>query len=127
MTAMRLGLFALVITITLAILPGACARTTPVRHDPPRAGYQLHNPRAVGVLTVERWVPASSTEVSPAGMCECITVVYLEDRKVLTLGEPGDLTARTIEPVSGKDLTGDSMPEIVVSTWSGGAHCCYSS
>jgi hypothetical protein len=59
-------------------------------------------------------------------MCDCITLVYLGERKVLTLGEPGLQTATTIEATSGRDITGDSLPEIVVSTWSGGAHCCYS-
>jgi hypothetical protein len=80
----------------------------------------------VGGLTVERWVPVSSPEVSPAGMCECITLVYLGDRKVLTLGEPNLMTATSIEAASGRDITGDSLREVVVSTWSGGAHCCYS-
>jgi hypothetical protein len=59
-------------------------------------------------------------------MCECITLVYLGDRKLLMLGEPGAMTATTIDATSGTDITGDSQPEVVVSTWSGGAHCCYS-
>jgi hypothetical protein len=126
MAGMRPGLGALVATVALAMLLDACATTPPVRHDPPRAGYQLHDTRTVGGFTVERWVLASSPDVSPAGMCECITVVYLDDRRLLTLGEPGLPAATTIEPTSGQDLTGDSTPEIVASTWSGGAHCCYS-
>jgi hypothetical protein len=115
----------------LALLLAGCtalppATTPPARQEPPQTGYQLHDRRTAGALTVERWVPAASPEVSPAGMCECLTVVYLGERKVLTLGEPNLLSAMTVEAASGTDITGDSLPEIVVSTWSGGAHCCYS-
>ena len=127
MAGVRRGLGALLVTLAFVCLTAACASAPPsVHHEPPRAGYQLHDTRLAGALTIERWVPASNPEVSPAGMCECITVVYLDDRKLLTLGEPGQLAATTVEPTSGKDLTGDSQPEIVASTWSGGAHCCYS-
>jgi hypothetical protein len=97
----------------------------PAPHAAPQAGYQLHDTRMVGGLTVERWVATASPEVAPSGMCECITIVYLGERKVLTFGEPNAMTAATVEPISGTDITGDSQPEIVVSTWSGGAHCCY--
>jgi hypothetical protein len=112
----------------VALLLGACAtaKPAPQPHAAPRPGYQMHDTRTMGALTVERWVPSTSPEVSPAGMCECITLVYLGDRKVLTLGEPDLMTATTVEATSGTDITGDSVPEIVVSTWSGGAHCCYS-
>jgi hypothetical protein len=116
----------LLVTIVLAVAVAACASATPARRDPPREGYQLHDKREVGALTVERWVPTASPEVSPAGMCECITVVYLGDRKLLALGEPNEMTATSIDNVSGTDINGDARPEIVVSTWSGGAHCCYS-
>ena len=106
--------------------PAPAPAPVPARHEPPRDGYQLHDTRALGGLTVERWVAPASLEVSPSGMCDCITIVYLGERKVLTLGEPGAMTATTIDATSGTDITGDSQPDVVVSTWSGGAHCCYS-
>jgi hypothetical protein len=117
---------AVIVTSVLALVAAACATAPPARHVAPRDGYQLHDTREVGGLTVERWVPSTSPDVSPAGMCECITLVYLADRKLLTLGEPNLMTATSVDNISGTDITGDTRPELVVSTWSGGAHCCYS-
>ncbi len=65
-------------------------------------------------------------EVSPAGMCDCITVIYEGVRRVLTLGQAGALAAFTVTDLSGTDVNGDRFPDLVVSAWSGGAHCCYS-
>ena len=102
---------------------------TPARgqspREPPAGGYGLHDERTVGPFTVQRWVNSSSPEVSPAGMCECITVVYLGDRQVLSLGAPGEMTARQISDVTGQDVNRDRQPDLIVSDWSGGAHCCY--
>ena len=55
----------------------------------PGDGYVLYEERTVGVFTVQKWMSASSPEVSPAGMCECLTVVYQGDRRLATLGEAG--------------------------------------
>jgi hypothetical protein len=117
---------ALAATSIVALLLSGCVSMQPARHEPPRAGYQLHDTRTVGSLTVERWVPTAMPDVSPAGMCECITVIYANGRLLLTLGEPGLMTALSIDAVSGKDVNGDRQPDLVVSDWSGGAHCCYS-
>jgi hypothetical protein len=91
----------------------------------PRDGYGLHDERTVGPFTVQRWVLSASPEVSPAGMCDCITVVYAGDRRVLSLGAPGLMTALQVSDLSGRDITGDGRPDVIVSEWSGGAHCCY--
>jgi hypothetical protein len=31
-----------------------------------------------------------------------------------------------LDPLSGTDITGDGTPELIIETYSGGAHCCFS-
>ena len=95
--------------------------------EAPFDGYGLHDERTVGPFTYQRWVNSATPEISPAGMCDCVTIVYQGDRRVMTFGQPGTLTAFTVSDVSGTDINGDAQPDLVVSAWSGGAHCCYSS
>jgi hypothetical protein len=45
----------------------------------------------------------------------------------MTFGRPGTMTAFTASDLSGTDINADGFPDLVVSAWSGGAHCCYSS
>jgi len=89
----------------------------------PRKGFVFHDQRQVDRFVVQRWVSETSPEVSASGICECITVVYEGDRKILTLGpDEGSIDVAS----SGKDITGDGRAELVVRTNSGGAHCCES-
>jgi hypothetical protein len=52
-------------------------------------------------------------------------VVYQEDRHVLALGGPGQVSALSVGPPSGRDINGDGLLDLVVTDWSGGIHCCY--
>jgi hypothetical protein len=115
---------ALVIAL-LVLAPTAAFAQTP--RDIPHNGYGLHDERKVGSFTIQRWVNSAMPEVSPSGMCDCITVVYEGARRLITFGEPGALTAFTMSDASGRDINGDGIRDLVVSAWSGGAHCCYSS
>ena len=60
-------------------------------------------------------------------MCDCLTVVYVGSRHLITFGTPGTLAAYTLADLTGTDVNGDGLPDLVVFAWSGGAHCCYSS
>ena len=125
-TPLTSGLMRSALIATVALLAAACASVEPPVRVAPRENYSFHDTRTVGPFTVERWVARGSPEVSPAGMCECITVVHMGNRTLLTLGAPQEMTARAVDATSGRDINGDRLPDLVVSTWSGGAHCCYS-
>src|SRR4051812_32877042 len=66
----------------------------------PRPGVLFHDQQTTGTFQVQRWVDAANPEVSPSGMCDCVTVVYLGERKVLTI-DPGTIMSTTVETLSG--------------------------
>ena len=114
---------ALVVAILLLSATPARAQTP---REAPQDGYSLHDERSVGPFVIQRWVSVAMPEVSPSGMCDCLTVVYEAARRIATLGTAGTLSAYTMTALTGTDVNGDRFPDLVVSAWSGGAHCCYS-
>jgi hypothetical protein len=110
--------------IVMLSATSALAQTS---HETPHAGYALHDERTVGPFTVQRWIAAVSPAVPASGVCDCITVVYEGDRHVAEFGAAGTIAAYTVADLSGTDLNQDGYPDLVVSAWSGGPHCCYSS
>jgi hypothetical protein len=54
-------------------------------------------------------------------------VVYrlADDEQQYYLGQPGDAREKIPRVPNGADLTGDGRPNMIVTSWSGGAHCCY--
>ena len=89
---------ALAVAILLLSATSALAQTP---REVPQDGYGLHDERTVGPFTVQRWVNSNMPEVSPSGMCECITVVYEGERRVTTFGRAGTLSAFTTSDLSG--------------------------
>jgi hypothetical protein len=116
------SVFVVVAILFLSVTP-ALAQTP---REAPQDGYSLHDERSVGPFTIQRWVSMAMPEVSPSGMCDCLTLVYAGARRVMTFGSPGTLSAYTMTDLTGTDINGDGFPDVVVSAWSGGAHCCYS-
>jgi hypothetical protein len=104
--------------VLLFLAPLAGAQTPRV---PPVEGFILHDERAVDRFVVQRWVSAANPEVSPAGFCECMTVVYEGTRRLFTPALDAGITS--VSTVN--DVTGDRLAELVFSLHSGGAHCCY--
>lgn len=94
-------------------------------HTAPLPGYTLHDEQHRDRFLIQRWVSADAPEVSPAGVCDCIVTVHVGKRLVLQLGARGDVAAISIDEATGRDLDGDGHTDLVVSTWSGGVHCCY--
>ena len=113
----------LVVAILLLSATPALAQTP---REAPQEGYSLHDERSIGPFVIQRWVSAALPEVSPSGMCDCLTLVYAGDRRVATMGTAGTISAFTTSDLTGTDINGDGFPDLVVSAWSGGAHCCYS-
>lgn len=116
----RALLFVMLFVLSATPAPAQAPRQVP--HE----GYGLHDERTIGPFTVQRWVSGAMPEVSPAGMCDCITVVYEGGRRIMTFGVPGEVSAFTPNELSGTDINGDRLPDLIMSAWSGGAHCCYS-
>jgi hypothetical protein len=108
----------LLVLIFVGVAVPASAQTP---KTPPDKGFILHEEQSVDRFVVQRWVSEASPEVSPAGFCECMTTVYEGDRLILNLGLDAGITR---VQSSGADITGDGLRELVVTTNSGGAHCC---
>jgi hypothetical protein len=51
--------------------------------------------------------------------------VYREDGFKFNLGLVNDDIPEGALVKPGKDITGDGVPDLVISHWSGGAHCCF--
>ncbi len=117
---MTIARAALLLAVGCAWFAPAAGAQTP--QTPPDMGFRLHEQRAVDRFVVQRWVSEANPDVSPAGFCECITLVYEGNRQVLTLG----LDIGLVGVSSVGDLTGDRLAELVISNNSGGAHCCQS-
>jgi len=112
---------------SLSLLAGALLAACGAAGTPrvaPREELRFVDEATHGPFVVQRWVNESNPEVSPAGMCECVTVAYLGERSVVTVGD-GGIAARSIDPASGRDVNGDGDPDLIVTAWSGGAHCCF--
>ncbi len=102
---------------------GAAAATTATPKPPTSsiftdAAYELDQQRLIGPYAVRIWRNA-------AGNADSLGV----DR-ILTV-ERADLPPVKVEffqalgAETGRDLTGDGTPELVVKTFTGGAHCCF--
>jgi len=108
--------------IAAACLGFASAAGAQTPRVPPIEGFVLHDESAVDRFVVQRWVSQASPDVSPAGFCECVTVVYEGTRRLF----PPAVDAGITRVSTIADVTGDELAELVVTAHSGGAHCCES-
>lgn len=55
-----------------------------------------------------------------------VSKVYFFDKKIFDLKEEyTDYVVDILTNLSGKDITGNNIADLVIETYSGGAHCCY--
>jgi len=103
--------------------PGSTAEPSPVATEatdtpmPPPSTYVVQEERAIGSYTVQLW---RSTEGETG----------LGFDNVATISADGQVLARvdsaTTVDLSGTDLTGEGHPDVIIETYTGGAHCCFS-
>jgi hypothetical protein len=105
--------------VTAASAP---APTEPMLVPPPippasteSANYQLKEERLIDAYAI-RWWHDINNEI---GFKDVVTIE--------TGGKPSVRidSASAIEDLTGTDINGDGYPEVIVDTYSGGAHCCF--
>ena len=87
--------------------------------EPPEDGYLLEVERIIGDYTIRLW-GWQERFFGPRG------------RAVVIITGPSATTVEVdwafqIGPLSGTDITGEGNPDLIVTGYSGGAHCCFSS
>lgn len=89
--------------------------------------------RLTGSVTVRGYVFKNYEGINQDDDSACVRiyragkVVYRlikEDEKYY-LGQPGDARYKIPHIANGADLTGGGRPDMIVTSWSGGAHCCF--
>jgi hypothetical protein len=89
--------------------------------------------RQTGSAAVYGYVFKTYEAVNPDDDPACLRIyrngkiVYFlaaEEQKYF-LGQPADARFKIPHVPNGVDLTGNGRPDMIVTSWSGGAHCCY--
>jgi hypothetical protein len=88
---------------------------SPIPINPPGADYLLEEERLMGNYAIRFW----RNPDDPLGFD---ALVLIE-----TAGQPSIriLMASALNDLTGSDINGDGYPDVVVETYSGGAHCCF--
>jgi len=89
--------------------------------EPADQGYEIEYEQLIGAYTIRLW-RTSALDSGWRGM------------NVLTIAAPGKSTLEIdwpttqrafIRNLTGTDITGEGNPDLILTLWSGGAHCCY--
>lgn len=102
--------------VTAGPVPTAVVPTSQFFTD---AVYELADERLISGYAVRIWQNASPS-ADPLGF----------DR-LATIAQAGHLPVQVeffseLDPLTGSDITGDGTPDVIIKTYSGGAHCCFS-
>ncbi len=99
---------------TQGAIPTAAVPTSRFFTD---ARYELAEERLIGAHAVRIWHNAAKAD--SLGFDRLLTVARA--------GEPAIQIEffNNLDPLTGTDITGDGTPEVIVETYSGGAHCCF--
>jgi len=83
--------------------------------DPPGADYLLEEERLIDGYAIRFW----RNPDDPLGFD---SIVLIETAGQPTIRIP---MASALNDLTGDDINGDGYPDVVVETYSGGAHCCF--
>jgi hypothetical protein len=90
--------------------------------------------RLTGSATVHGYVFRTYEATDPDDNPGCVRiyrdgkVVYRlanDEGQQYDLGQPGNIRYKVPRVPNGIDLTGDGRPNMILTSWSGGAHCCF--
>jgi hypothetical protein len=90
---------------------------TPVSEFYNTAVYALENENTFGDVTVRFWRNSAPDAFS----FDSIVIIAASGEPPIQIEN-----VAAFDPLSGTDITGDGFPEVIVNTFSGGAHCCSS-
>ncbi len=78
-----------------------------------------------GNYVVTIWQP-SADSIGKVTIRQGLNIVFEESEigDYYYFGNNFDESLKEKDPHSGKDITGNKIPNLVISTWTGGAHCC---
>ena len=82
------------------------------------ARYQLADERLIAGYAVRIWRNAASASAGGFDQIATLAQTGVPLVQVEFFSE--------VDPLTGTDITGDGMPEAILRTYSGGAHCCFS-
>ncbi len=103
-------------TPTVAATPGPAV--PPVSQYFTDTTYTISTTQQIGSYTIRLWEPRGPVQKWPA-------------TKIVTIAAPGQPTEQIemvwqIDSLTGTDITQEGYPDAIVETYSGGAHCCFS-
>jgi hypothetical protein len=100
---------------TETVTPVPTSTTQPPDASPPETGYLLEEERLIGDYAIRIWRDPND---------------QLGFNSILMIEAAGQSPVRVdmfsaLNDLTGDDLNGDSYPDVVIETFSGGAHCCF--
>ena len=90
----------------------------PVVDTDPDAVYEITAERMIGAYAVRTWRNTASQSL--LGFDGIVTIQAAGQPMIQVGSAPG------LHELTGTDITGEGNPDVVIETYSGGAHCCFS-
>lgn len=96
----------------------APAAVVPSLEQDPEANYEVEEELVIGPYVVRVW--RNTTSEMLANFDSVVTIQATGQPMIQIDMAPG------LHELTGTDITGEGNPDVIVETYSGGAHCCFS-